>query len=196
MSVDGVTYPLAPPFMVLATQNPVETETTFCPARCPAGPLPLQALHGLPHPQGGGRHAPNRGRWSRLCGPPPPALPGGSQSVHPGDPAGPPVRSGWWRTSWSWSRPPGSSRSWPAAPAPRVSRDLFQASKAYAALSGRDYVTPDDGSIWPATSCPTGYCCPIRRRSPAWRRPAWWRAVLAQVPCRETGEVLAHGQNA
>lgn len=29
MSVDGVTYPLAPPFMVLATQNPVETETTF-----------------------------------------------------------------------------------------------------------------------------------------------------------------------
>ncbi|CAN4005517.1 HTH-type transcriptional regulator immR, partial [Dysosmobacter welbionis] len=61
---------------------------------CPAGPLPLQALHGLPHPQGGGRHAPNRGRWSRLCGPPPPALPGGSQSVHPGDPAGPPVRSG------------------------------------------------------------------------------------------------------
>ena len=29
VSVDGVTYPLAPPFMVLATQNPVETETTF-----------------------------------------------------------------------------------------------------------------------------------------------------------------------
>ncbi len=29
VSVDGVTYPRAPPFMVLATQNPVETETTF-----------------------------------------------------------------------------------------------------------------------------------------------------------------------
>ena len=29
VSVDGVTYPLAPPFMVLATQNPVETENTF-----------------------------------------------------------------------------------------------------------------------------------------------------------------------
>lgn len=71
VSVDGVTYPLAPPFMVLATQNPVETETTFALPCCPAGPLPLQALHGLPHPQGGGRHAPNRGRRSRLCGPPP-----------------------------------------------------------------------------------------------------------------------------
>ena len=94
VSVDGVTYPLAPPFMVLATQNPRGDGDHLRPARCPAGPLPLQALHGLPHPQGGGRHAPNRGRWSRLCGPPPPALPRGNQSVHPGDPAGPPVRSG------------------------------------------------------------------------------------------------------
>ncbi len=88
------------------------------PARCPAGPLPLQALHGLPYPQGGGRHAPNRGRWSRLCGPPPPALPGGSQSVHPGDPAGPPVRSGGGVHRGAGPGPPGSSRSWPAAPAP------------------------------------------------------------------------------
>ena len=36
VSVDGVTYPLAPPFIVLATQNPVETETTF--------PLPAAQL--------------------------------------------------------------------------------------------------------------------------------------------------------
>ena len=36
VSVDGVTYPLAPPFIVLATQNPVETETTV--------PLPAAQL--------------------------------------------------------------------------------------------------------------------------------------------------------
>jgi len=29
VSVDGVTYPLAPPFLVLATQNPIEFEGTF-----------------------------------------------------------------------------------------------------------------------------------------------------------------------
>lgn len=29
VTVDGVTYPLAPPFMVLATQNPIEYEGTF-----------------------------------------------------------------------------------------------------------------------------------------------------------------------
>ena len=28
VSVDGVTYPLVPPFMVMATQNPIEYEGT------------------------------------------------------------------------------------------------------------------------------------------------------------------------
>ena len=40
---------------------------------------------------------------------------------------------------------------------PRVSRDLFRASKAYAALSGRDYVTPDDVKL--SLIHISGCCC-------------------------------------
>ena len=42
VTVDGVTYPLSPPFMVLATQNPIEHEGTY--------PLP-RASRPIPHAQ-------------------------------------------------------------------------------------------------------------------------------------------------
>ena len=40
VTVDGTTYPLGPPFMVIATQNPIEHEGTYPAAREPARPVP------------------------------------------------------------------------------------------------------------------------------------------------------------
>ena len=44
VSVDGTTYDLTPPFLVIATQNPVDHEGTFPLARGPARPVPGAAL--------------------------------------------------------------------------------------------------------------------------------------------------------
>lgn len=117
VSVDGVTYPLAPPFMVLATQNPVETETTFALPAAQLDRFLFKLSMGYPTPREEAAMLRTVGDGAafadlRPCSP-------RRKSI------GSPGRSGrsacpirWWRTSWSWSRPPGSSRSWPAAPAP------------------------------------------------------------------------------
>ncbi len=55
VTVDGVTHPLPQPFLVLATQNPVELAGTFPLPGGPARPLPVPARHGLPV-QGGRGH--------------------------------------------------------------------------------------------------------------------------------------------
>ena len=47
VSNDGVSRPLPPPFMVIATQNPVEQEGTYRLAREPARPLPPAHLDRL-----------------------------------------------------------------------------------------------------------------------------------------------------
>lgn len=41
VTVDGITYSLRQPFLVLATQNPIDTEGTF-PPLCPAGSLSVE----------------------------------------------------------------------------------------------------------------------------------------------------------
>ena len=48
VTVDGATHPLPQPFMVIATQNPIEHEGTYPAAREPARPLPDAAVGGLP----------------------------------------------------------------------------------------------------------------------------------------------------
>ena len=50
VTVDGSTYPLGPPFMVIATQNPVEHEGTYPAPREPARPLPDADVGRLPRP--------------------------------------------------------------------------------------------------------------------------------------------------
>ena len=79
---------------------------------------------------------------------------------------------------------------------PRVSRDLFRASKAYAALSGRDYVTPDDVKYLARYVLPHRVLLSHQAALSGPEAAGVVETVLAQVPCRETGEVLAHGQNA
>ena len=181
--------------MVLATQNPVETETTFALPAAQLDRFLFKLSMGYPTPREEAAMLRNRGRWSRLCGPPPPALPGGSQSVHPGDPAGPPVRSGGGVHRGAGPGHPGAPELACGA-SPRVSRDLFRASKAYAALSGRDYVTPDDVKYLARYVLPHRVLLSHQAALSGLEAAGVVETVLAQVPCRETGEVLAHGQNA
>lgn len=74
---------------------------------------------------------------------------------------------------------------------PRVSRDLFRASKAYAALSGRDYVTPDDVKYLARYVLPHRVL--LSHQAGAlrpWRRPAWWRPYWPRCPAGRPGRSL------
>ena len=73
VTVDGVTRAVPRPFLVLATQNPVELEGTFPPARGPDRPLPHAARVGYPDREEERAIIRRFGRttrtrcWSRCC---------------------------------------------------------------------------------------------------------------------------------
>ena len=71
VTVDAVTHDLQRPFMVIATQNPIEYEGTYPAARGPARPVPHADQGGLPRPGGRHRHPrdPRRRRAGRRPGP-------------------------------------------------------------------------------------------------------------------------------
>ena len=147
VTIDGETLKLAPPFMTLATQNPVEHEGTYPLPEAQLDRFIMKVLIGYPEPRVGVRD-----RHPRVGG-----------------------ESGWlrrWRARWSAGRrkssPPSRRRPrcrwcrkwspmrWPLAQATRESRaislgagtrgaiSLVRIGKAFAALEGRGYVTPDD----------------------------------------------------
>ena len=62
VTVDAHTYRLPRPFMVIATQNPIELEGTYPPARSPARPLPHAHPDGLSRPRRRGRDPRRPGR--------------------------------------------------------------------------------------------------------------------------------------
>ena len=143
VSVDGVTYPLAPPFIVLATQNPVETETTF--------PLPAAQLDRFlfklsmgypteaeetPMLRAVGDGASFQGLRPLLSPERINAIADEVRQVRLADPVVTYIVELVQATREQPDLACGAS--------PRVSRDLFRASKAYTALAGRDFVTPDD----------------------------------------------------
>ena len=64
------------------------------------------------------------------------------------------------------------------------------------ALSGRDYVTPDDVKYLARYVLPHRVLLSHQAALSGLEAAGVVETVLAQVPCRETGEVLAHGQNA
>ena len=193
VSVDGVTYPLTPPFIVLATQNPVETETTF--------PLPAAQLDrflfklsmGYPSPQeeaamlrtvGDGaafdtlRPLLSPERINRI-----------TEEIHHvrlSDPVVSYIVDLVQATRGQPDLACGAS--------PRVSRDLFRAAKAYAALQGRDYATPDDVKYLARYVLPHRVLLSSQAALAGREASAVVEELLAQIPCRETGEVLVHGQ--
>ncbi len=143
VSVDGVTHPLPPPFMVIATQNPLEYTGTY--------PLPESQLDrflillriGYPAIEDERRIVTSRRDFDpvdRLQ----PALSGGDvnrlcEKVHE-------VRlsdavTGYILDITTRTR---ADRNLVAGVSPRGAIHLTQAARAHAFVEGRDYVTPDD----------------------------------------------------
>ena len=148
VSVDGVPRPLPDPFVVCATQNPVEYEGTY--------PLPEAQLDRfllkltVPLPGRDDEVARARRARRRLR----PARPVGADAGRGrrGPRARPGRRSRAGRrspprcsaTSSTCAGPPARSPSLQLGVSPRGATALLATSKAWAWLSGRDYVTPDD----------------------------------------------------
>ena len=143
VTVDGTTYPLESPFMVIATQNPVEMEGTYplpeaqldrFTARIPIGyPSPEAELemldtHGRFSPLDQLQAAANAGDVRELIGT--------VRGVHVADAIRHYVIALVNATRTSPDLRLGAS--------PRATLHLLRASRAYAALEGRDFVIPDD----------------------------------------------------
>jgi MoxR-like ATPase len=143
ITLDGETEPLPAPFVVLATQNPVESESTF---RLPAAQMDrfLMCLSmGYPTPE-------EEIQMLRLVGGDIPydtvcpvtspedlcALQREVQNVQVSDEVAAYIVAITDRTRQSPDLRLGAS--------PRASRALYRTAKALAAVSGRDFVTPDD----------------------------------------------------
>jgi MoxR-like ATPase len=143
VSVDGETHPLPAPFLVLATQNPVEFEGTFPLPEAQLDRFLLQVSLGYPTPE-------EELRLLRAM-----------QGAHPIAAVGavvegarlPELQRAVWAVHVEESlrgymvRLAAALRGHPdlaLGMSPRATLALFRASQAYAALQGRDYVTPDD----------------------------------------------------
>ena len=143
ITLDGETERLPSPFVVLATQNPVESESTF---RLPAAQLDRFLLClslGYPSPE-------EELRMLRLVGGDIPfgdvkavtdpaeicAMQKSVQSVRVSDDV----------ANYMIALTDGTrrSRDLRLGASPRATRALYRAAKALAAVSGRDFVTPDD----------------------------------------------------
>jgi MoxR-like ATPase len=143
VSVDGTTYPLPEPFLVLATQNPIEFEGTFPLPEAQLDRFLLLVRLGYPTPHEElqllraleGAHPINTlapvADGVRL-----PELQRAVWAVHVADS----LRDYLVRLA-------GALRSHPdlvLGMSPRATLALFRAAQAYAALQARDYVIPDD----------------------------------------------------
>ena len=151
VSIGGTTYPLPEPFMVLATQNPIEQEGTYPLPEAQLDRFMLKVLVRYPSRQ---RRA-DPGRWAR-----PDPRRSVEPVVEPGrDHAGPRAvrRVHIDETLKDYivelvlaTRDPASYRLDELAPliaygaSPRATIYLAQAARAHAFIDGRGYVTPED----------------------------------------------------
>ena len=150
VSVDGTPRPLPDPFVVVATQNPVEYEGTYplpeaqldrfllkLTMPLPARDEEVEVLHparrGLRPARPGGRRRARGGRRRRARG-------RAGRRAHGADPR--PRCIGY--VVDVCRAPPGDSPSLQLGVSPRGATALMSAARAWAWLSGRDYVTPDD----------------------------------------------------
>ena len=145
VTIEGETHPLEPPFLVLATQNPIEYEGTYPLPEAQLDRFMLRIGVGYPGARArvGDARAPARAR---------PRTRSSSTGRRPAD--------GCWRcsgrssrctsrrasatTSSTWSSRRASAPGVQVGASPRGSLALLKLSRCRAALAGRDYVTPDD----------------------------------------------------
>ena len=145
VTIEGLTRRLERPFLVLATQNPIEHEGTYPLARGAARPVPAADLGRLPVPRGRARHPRAAARPPRRRGR---ARPGRGTARRCARCSG---RS---RTSTSPRaigyyivdvvRATRDAASVQVGASPRGTLAILKLSRARAALDGRDFVVPDD----------------------------------------------------
>jgi MoxR-like ATPase len=144
VTIEGTTHQLARPFLVLATQNPIEYEGTY--------PLPEAQLDrfllrvGFGYPSAGDEWEVLTRRLERradevelepvIDGPTLIALQDSIEQVHVGDSVG--------RYIVELVRATRTSAATAVGASPRGSLALLKLSRCRAALGGRDFVTPDD----------------------------------------------------
>ncbi|HWQ14562.1 MAG TPA: MoxR family ATPase [Roseiflexaceae bacterium] len=152
VTVDGVTRPLAQPFLVLATQNPVEFEGTFPLPEAQLDRFLVEVALGYPTPEEELR------MLAALEG----AHPIGSIGPVADGTQLPALQEAVWGVHVDTTlreyvvRLATTTRQHPdlaLGASPRATFALFRATQAYAALAGRDYALPDDvkalaGPVW------------------------------------------------
>jgi MoxR-like ATPase len=143
VTVDGATYPLELPFMVIATQNPVEMEGTYPLPEAQRDRFTARISIGYPDPAAELAMLDSHGSASPLDDLKPVAhaadiraLVGAVHRVHVAGPIRQYVIDLVNATRHSQELRLGAS--------PRAALHLFRAGKAWAALDGRDFVIPDD----------------------------------------------------
>jgi MoxR-like ATPase len=143
VTVDGSTYPLELPFMVIATQNPVEMEGTYPLPEAQRDRFTARISIGYPDKESELEMLDTHGSSSPLDSLQPAAhasdirdLIAAVRAVH----VALPIRQYIINLV-------GATRSSPElrlGASPRASLHLLRASRAYAAMDGRDFVIPDD----------------------------------------------------
>lgn len=143
VTVDGRTYPLEMPFMVIATQNPVEMQGTYPLPEAQRDRFMMRLSLGYPSAAAEQAMVEAQAQSSPLDSLQPvldaaavARLVAAVRSVHVS-----PEVSGYAVALTQ------ATRAWPElrlGASPRATLHLLQAARAYAAVAGRDYVLPDD----------------------------------------------------
>ena len=151
---DGVTHQLASPFMVIATQNPIEHEGTYALPEAQLDRFLMRLEIGYPD------RAPSWRSSNRM------AIPVNPPTPRPGTDLGPDQRHVEFARASTWLQrcraTSSTSRRHPSPPAlslgmsPRGVLALQRIVRAHAAAEGRAYATPDDVKSSPGTSSPIG----------------------------------------
>jgi MoxR-like ATPase len=146
VTVDGATYQLEPPFMVIATQNPVEMEGTYPLPEAQRDRFTARISIGYPDPAAELAVLDSHGSASPLDDLKPAAhasdvraLVNAVHGVH----VAPQIR----QYVIDLVNATRHSPELRLGASPRAALHLFRASKAYAALDGRDFVIPDDVQV-------------------------------------------------
>jgi MoxR-like ATPase len=143
VTVDGTTYPLQAPFMVIATQNPVEMEGTYPLPEAQRDRFTARISLGYPMPAAEREMLDNHGSSSPLDQLQPVARASDVQDLVVAV-RGVLVSDQVKDYIISLANATRTSPELRLGASPRATLHLLRASRAWAALDGRDYVIPDD----------------------------------------------------
>ncbi len=143
VTVDGTTYPLQEPFMVIATQNPVEMEGTYPLPEAQRDRFTARISLGYPLPAAEREMLDNHGSRSPLDQLSPVARASDVQELVTAV-RGVLVSDQVKDYIISLANATRTSPELRLGASPRATLHLLRASRAWAALDGRDYVIPDD----------------------------------------------------